>query len=215
MDFDLAEQNYVRLEKLRRNGQITAEDYRAQLDALRVVDAQGRTWMVQEQTGQWFVWDGAQWQPSAPAGRAGVIAVGAPPQAAAPMQTYYPQQQGYAPQPAPQPAYPQQPVYVAPAYPAAGAVQAAPVGYAAQPVVPQQLALARKRPGCASVTLRMLLWALVWGAAAWAVDALPRITPWWAYVAVGLAALVTLILLVRRITRFGRAMRRLAQGGAA
>ena len=61
----------------------------------------------------------------------------------------------------------------------------------------------------------MLLWALVWGVAAYAVHTMPRITPWWAYLGVGLGALATLILWVRLITRHGRALRQLTRGGAA
>ncbi|MEN6480115.1 MAG: hypothetical protein ABFD20_10830 [Anaerolineales bacterium] len=220
MDFDLAEQNYIRLEKLRRSGQISLEEYRVQLAAMQVVDEQGRTWMVQEQTGQWHVWDGARWVPQAPPGRPGIIAVGpvsaqpsgpvAPPPAAA-TPGYFPAQPQYGPPPgvSPQPAGP----WAGP-MPTAG-VDYRQAGYATQPVVPQQVLLARKRPGCVSVTLRMLLWALVWGVAAWAVNAFLKPTPWWAYLAVGLAALATLILWVRMITRSGRELRRLAKGGGA
>ena len=197
MDFDLAAQSFVWLEQLRRSGQITLDDYRAQLGGLRVTDAQGRVWMVQEQSGQWHVWDGAQWSPQAPPGRPGVIAVDAPPPTmppptahAAPYGQPQPTPQAYAPQPAQ-------------------------VGYAAQPVVSQRTLLARRRPGCLSVTLRMVLWAVVWVVAAWAVHSLMRVTPWWAYVGVGLGALATLVLWVRRITRHGRTLRKLEQKGAA
>jgi len=194
MDFGLAEQNYLRLEKLRRSGQIAEEEYRAQLGALRVTDAQGRTWMLQEQTGQWHVWDGAAWQPNAPEGRAGVVRV---PRATAP-----------AP---PAPAVPTSPPPVAPAV-----GQAAAVGYVGQPTVPPNVALARQRPGCVSITLRMWLWGLVWFGAAYAVHALPQsATPWWGYLLVGLGALGTLVLWIRRMTRHGRVLRRLARGGAA
>ena len=237
MDFDLAEQNYIRLEKLRRSGQIGVEEYRTQLGALRVVDEQGRTWMVQEQTGQWYVWDGAQWLAQAPTGRQGIIhmpAASTPaaqmptaPVQAAPTPAYAPPTQ--MPTPA-APSYPPQATYTPPqasgaggyAQPAstgyappqaqAGYVQA---GYAAQPVVPANIALARKRPGCVAITFRMLLWALVWGGAAWAVNSLLRVTPWWAYLGVGLAALATLVLWVRLMTRHGRALRQLTKGGVA
>lgn len=195
MDFDLAAQKFARLEQLRRSGQITLDEYRAQLAGLRVTDAQGRVWMVQEQSGQWHVWDGVQWSPQAPPGRPGVIAVEAsPPTMPPPAFAPYGQ-----PQPAPQ-AYTAQPVQA---------------GFAPQPVVPQRTLLARRRPGCVSVTLRMVLWALLWVAAAWAVHSLMRFTPWWAYVGVGLGALGTLVLWVRHITRHGRALRKLARGGAS
>lgn len=200
MDFDLAAQGYVRLERLRRSGQISLEDYRTQLGGLRVTDEQGRVWMVQEQSGQWHVWDGAQWSPQAPTGRPGVIAVDAPPPT--------------MPPPAYAPPY-GQPQAAPPVYAPVGAAQPVQAGYVAQPVVPQRTLLARRRPGCVSVTLRMLLWALVWGLAAWAVHSLIRVTPWWAYVGVGLAALGTLVLWVRSITRHGRALRKLARGGAS
>jgi hypothetical protein len=247
MDFDLAAQNYMRLEKLRRNGQIADGDYRAQLAALRVTDEQGRTWMVQEQSGQWHVWDGAAWSPDTPPGREGVIRVAAAaaaptpaPQPAPPAQpaytappvatgytqaqqpVVYPQAQGYPQAVASPPAYAQPQAFpqgypqgYPQAYPQPGVGQAGMAGYVSQPAVPPNLALARKRPGCFSVTLSMLLWALVWGVAAYAVHSLLRITPWWAYVAVGLGALGTLILWVRLITRHGRALRKLSRGATA
>ena len=89
MDFELAEQNYVRLEKLRRSGQISEDEYRTSVQAIRVLDDRNRWWMVQEQTGQWFVWGGGAWYPEARPGGAGVIRVAAP-QTAAP-QTLPPQ----------------------------------------------------------------------------------------------------------------------------
>ena len=207
MDFDLAEQNYVRLEKLRRSGQIAADDYRTQLGALRVVDAHGRTWMVQEQPGQWHVWDGVAWQPAAPEGRAGVIRVAVAQPAVAPAPA--------TPPTAPPPAA-LQPTSGPPPYAGRGVSRAAAVGYVGQPAVPPNIALARRRPGCLSITFRMLLWALVWFGAAYAVHALPQsATPWWGYLLVGLGALGTLMLWIRRMTRHGRALRRLARGGAA
>jgi hypothetical protein len=253
MDFELAEQNYIRLEKLRRSGQISEEEYRTSVQAIRVLDDRNRWWMVQEQTGQWYVWGGGAWYPEARPGGAGVIRVSAPAPSAAPaapasqpapaaqpppqpaytappVATGYTQAQqpavaypqGYAQAQTAQPGYPQsygQPVPYPQGYPQPyaqpGVGQAGMAGYVTQPVVPPNLALARKRPGCFSVTLSMLLWALVWGVAAYAAHSLLRITPWWAYLGVGLGALATLILWVRLITRHGRALRRLQQGGAA
>lgn len=172
MNYEQAEREYQRIEALRQSGSIDETAYRAQLDALRVTDEQGRTWMLQESTGQWFVYDQEQWIAATPPGREATSQSVQPPPAARPAD--------------------ERPT---------SRIEA---------ISPME-----KRPGCFSITLRIMLWMFVWLGAAWAVDALPRITPSWAYWAVGLGALVTLVLWVRRMTRHGRARRSQMQGSAA
>jgi len=66
MDFREAEERFRQLEMQRRARRITPEQYRAALNGLRVTDAWGRLWMLQELTGQWHVYDGTHWLPAAP-----------------------------------------------------------------------------------------------------------------------------------------------------
>ena len=106
MDYPEAETRFRRLEDQLRAGQINEPQYKAALAELRVVDAAGITWMLQEHTGAWFVYQNGAWRaaqpprPSAPA---------TPPPAPAPVASPYPQ-----PYPAPAAtAYPQP--YAAPA----------------------------------------------------------------------------------------------------
>ena len=66
MDFIAAELAFRDLDQKRQVGQIDMAEYRQQLMALRVTDDQERTWMMQELTGQWFVWEDAQWQVAVP-----------------------------------------------------------------------------------------------------------------------------------------------------
>ena len=91
MDFPEAESRFRGIESQRAAGRMSEQAYRAELNQLRVVDAWGRHWMMQERTGQWHVYDGRQWVPAAP-----------------PVQ---PVSQPTAPQPAPRPV---QPAYQAP-----------------------------------------------------------------------------------------------------
>ncbi len=66
MDFAQAEQSYQELEKQLEAGEISEETYRERLNHLRVRDTEGRTWMLQEGTGAWFVWYQGAWQPGEP-----------------------------------------------------------------------------------------------------------------------------------------------------
>jgi hypothetical protein len=66
MDFREAEQVYRDLENRLSAGQISLEAYRQALAGLRVVDASGATWQLQERTGRWFVYQNGQWVEPAP-----------------------------------------------------------------------------------------------------------------------------------------------------
>lgn len=92
MDYERAEREFRRLEELRQTGFLTEEAYRTQLAALRVIDEWGRLWMLQERTGQWFVYHEGQWVAATP-----------PRQQAATGPA--PLQEGYATSPASSPGY--------------------------------------------------------------------------------------------------------------
>lgn len=66
MDFAQAEQSYEQLERQLQAGEISEETYRERLNELRVRDAEGRIWMLQEGTGAWFVWNQGAWEPGEP-----------------------------------------------------------------------------------------------------------------------------------------------------
>lgn len=61
MEFYEAEERFRRLEDQLRRGTISPNQYRAELNQLRVTGPQGRLWMPQEGTGQRLVWQGEQW----------------------------------------------------------------------------------------------------------------------------------------------------------
>lgn len=64
-----AEAVYAELERLRAAGILTDPAYRAQLNSLRIKDELGRTWMIQERTGRWHVWERGAWAEATPPGR--------------------------------------------------------------------------------------------------------------------------------------------------
>ncbi len=78
--FSAAEARFRWIAQQRITGQMDDAAYRAALDALRVQDAQGRWWAMQEGTGSWMVWQGNQWVLTAPPTAASPVA---PPPAAA------------------------------------------------------------------------------------------------------------------------------------
>ncbi len=66
MDFGEAEARFRQLERQLRMRRITPEAYRAALNAIRVTDARGRLWMIQERTGRWHVYEDGRWMPAMP-----------------------------------------------------------------------------------------------------------------------------------------------------
>jgi hypothetical protein len=66
MNFSEAQARFQWLEGQRAAGRMNEQAYRNELNQLRVVDATGRYWMMQERTGQWHFYDGQQWVPAAP-----------------------------------------------------------------------------------------------------------------------------------------------------
>ena len=66
MNFRKAEQRFEVIHNRYRAGEISADEYRAELNRLRVTDGAGRLWMMQEMTGRWHVWDEGGWRPAPP-----------------------------------------------------------------------------------------------------------------------------------------------------
>lgn len=64
------ERAFARLEAQRLTGEIDSDAYRKALNALRIKDDEGHTWMLQEQTGRWHVWRNGVWEAGTPPGRA-------------------------------------------------------------------------------------------------------------------------------------------------
>lgn len=164
LTYDQAEQAFVDLERRRKAGLLSEAEYRQELNTLRVLDEQGRTWMLQETTGQWFVYQNQAWVASTPPSREAAVA-----------------------RPAAQP-QPQQP----------------------QPIArPARAAQTRRdarrqnvrRMGCMGVTMRILLWDVLWIGAAVAVYFFVGQRMPWVFILVALLAATTLALWLRRLGR--------------
>jgi hypothetical protein len=178
MDFNEAEQRFRFLEDQRSRGAITPEQYRAELNLLRVTDAQGRLWMPQERTGQWYVHEGGQWRAAQP-----------------PMQTLpsppllevvpQPRQQSLPPQPRPRPQPRSQPVRPQP--------QSRP-----QPVQPRPQA--EKGGGCGKTLLYLVLWAVIWAVIAVVVFLIWGREEPVGMLGIGLAALLSLVVLLATLS---------------
>ena len=63
MNFQEADYQYQWYLGLFQSGQINEEQFRQEVEKIRVIDEQGYTWMKQVGSGQWFVWQENQWQP--------------------------------------------------------------------------------------------------------------------------------------------------------
>ncbi|MGC9400412.1 MAG: hypothetical protein ACP5HM_14925 [Anaerolineae bacterium] len=86
MDFAEAERRFQWLEQQRAAGALSPDQYRAEVHKLRVTDAQGRVWMPQERTGQWYVYQNGQWLVAQPPRSAPSAPPPPPPMAYAPQQ---------------------------------------------------------------------------------------------------------------------------------
>ncbi|MHB1319657.1 MAG: hypothetical protein ACYCYF_13660 [Anaerolineae bacterium] len=242
-----AEQRFAALERQRLAGEISEQGYKDTLNALRVKDDAGHTWMLQERTGKWYVYREGAWSQEAPSGREMADPVGTPPppapaeearpatvrnDSAAPVPPVFaPPPVAATPiYPAAPPAYqPTPPAYQAqPAIQAVPPVHAAPVAFPppppaatpapppaayASPVSPQEAPRAGRagrsrryqangyRPGCLKITLTIVKWEILWGAAGWvAYSAAGQRHPW-VLIPVALIAVAFMALYLRR---FGR-----------
>lgn len=66
MDFQQAEQQFQRLDNLYKNGQLNIDQYRTAIVQLRVTDAEGNIWQLQEVTGTWYVFKNGLWVQETP-----------------------------------------------------------------------------------------------------------------------------------------------------
>ncbi len=61
MEFKEAEERFYELKGRLDAGAISQEEFKAQLEGLRVQDSQGRWWMIGVQSGKWYFYDGTRW----------------------------------------------------------------------------------------------------------------------------------------------------------
>ena len=66
MQFVEAEQRYRELEEKLARGELTEEAFLLLVSQLSAVGEDGRRWMINGRTGQWFVHDGQRWVPAEP-----------------------------------------------------------------------------------------------------------------------------------------------------
>ena len=71
MDFKEAGERFDELQGRLDAGAITQEEFKAQLEGLKVQDSQGRYWMIGVQSGKWYFYDGTRWIRAEPPGEAG------------------------------------------------------------------------------------------------------------------------------------------------
>ncbi|HEX9987418.1 MAG TPA: zinc ribbon domain-containing protein [Chloroflexia bacterium] len=64
--FKSAEDEYFRLKGQLTTGRLNSEDFKVAIQGLMVKDAQGRYWMLNEESGDWLVNDGSTWVPGDP-----------------------------------------------------------------------------------------------------------------------------------------------------
>ena len=184
MTFAEAEQRFRFLEDQRGRGILTLEQYRAELAQLRVTDPWGRLWMLQEQTGQWFVFHEGQWRASQPPQQPPSVPPPPSVQASSVPQASYPPSSGYQrqvpQQPAPAQAYYQQQPQARPA---------------AQLPIQGAYPQAEKGGGCGKWLLYLVLWVVIWAIIAVVVYFVADQEPM-AVAGVGLAAVLSLILML-------------------
>ncbi len=66
MKFTEAESQFQRLEHDRHLGHLNAQAYESALNQIRVVDEDGKLWMLQAYSGQWHVLEAGHWHPATP-----------------------------------------------------------------------------------------------------------------------------------------------------
>lgn len=68
MDFDELEKRFYELKGKLTSGVISEEEFKAEIEKLRLEDSEGRLWMIGAQTGKWYYYDGSKWVPGQPPG---------------------------------------------------------------------------------------------------------------------------------------------------
>lgn len=66
MNFREADRRFPDLKRQYENGDLSDDEYRAQLEQLAVQDAEGRWWVKHRDTGAWYYQDGDNWVPGTP-----------------------------------------------------------------------------------------------------------------------------------------------------
>src|SRR5215217_6701176 len=61
MDFREADRRFPALKRQYENGDLSDDEYRAQLEQLAVQDVEGRWWVKHRDTGAWYYQDGDTW----------------------------------------------------------------------------------------------------------------------------------------------------------
>ncbi len=61
MTFEEVDRNYADLRRQYDNGGISAEDFEARMERMRVTDEQGRHWLKDIRGGEWLRYDGSTW----------------------------------------------------------------------------------------------------------------------------------------------------------
>ncbi len=178
MDFNEAEQRFRFLEDQRNRGTITMEQYRAELNLLRVTDTQGRLWMPQERTGQWYVHEGGQWRAAQPPAQ---TPPPPPPVDVAPQPRRQPAQP--QPRPGPQPRSRSTPPQPRPR---------------PQPAQPQPQA--EKGGGCGKTLLYLVIWAVIWAIIGVVVFLIWGHEEPVGMLGVGLAALISLVIMLATLS---------------
>lgn len=64
--FRAVENNFARLKRQFLTGELSREQFAQALRELRLLDDQGRCWMIGAQTGRWYYYDGKNWIQSTP-----------------------------------------------------------------------------------------------------------------------------------------------------
>jgi hypothetical protein len=68
IEFQEADQRYIDLKQRYDNGDLSTEEFRAQLEQTMVQDAEGRWWAKHRETGEWNYFDGGAWIRDTPPG---------------------------------------------------------------------------------------------------------------------------------------------------
>jgi hypothetical protein len=66
MDFREADRRYIDLKRQYDNGDLSDEEFRAQLEQLAVQDAEGQWWVKHRDTGAWYYQNGDSWVEGTP-----------------------------------------------------------------------------------------------------------------------------------------------------